>query len=342
MCFKFSFLLPLSLWLLFESASAQPTTGPAAVTGKTVTFIASNLRNGGVKTVSDSFVEAAEKLKWRVQVIDCAGKKNSVVQAMENVVKGGVDGIILGGFDGADHRELIRRAQKQGIRIVGWHAAAKPGPNQYMFTNITTDPETVARSAVEQIAHDGGKKGGIILLTDRDYSMATAKTLALKHAIEKIPHFKLLLIEDLPLSKSDQKIPNLVKAWNQRFGSSWTHTVGINDLYFDHMARALRAVDREDVVGIAAGDGAPEAIQRVTEQEFPQLVTVAEPLRTQGWQLGDEMNRAFAGQPPSNYQTELIVVSKRNLDGLKPDNIEANIPYRKAYLKIWFPKGSVK
>ncbi|WP_413580764.1 substrate-binding domain-containing protein [Bdellovibrio sp. HCB288] len=342
MHFNISMIFPLILCLMLPSAFAQPTTGPAAVTGKSIVFIATNMRIGGIKDVQESFAEAAEKLKWQVQVIDCAGKKNNAVKAMESAVHAKTDGIVLGGFDGADHRDLVKKAQKMGIKIVGWHAAAQPGPNQYMFVNITTEPESVAQSAAEQIAHYGAKEGGVILLTDRDYSMATAKTLALKRAVEKMRKFKVLTVVDLPLSQSDQKIMNMVKSWNQRFGSSWTHTVGINDLYFDHMARALRAVDREDIVGIGAGDGSSDAILRVTEQESPQLVTVAEPLRTQGWQLADELNRAFAGQNPSGYQTELIVVSKRNLNGLNPDNVEANIPYRQAYLKIWFPKGSVK
>ncbi|WP_413586793.1 substrate-binding domain-containing protein [Bdellovibrio sp. HCB274] len=323
-------------------AKAQPTEGPAGLTGKSVVFVASDLRNGGVRTVSEAFAEAAKTLHWKLKIINCMGNKNQVSRAMQETVNSKTDGIILGGFDGADYRTQLKHAKSRGIKVVGWHAAAKPGPNQYMFVNITTDAEDVAAAAAAQIPHYGAKSGGVILLTDRDYSMATTKTLALKRAIEKLKNFRLLIVEDLPLSRSDQKIPHLVKSWNQRFGKQWTHTVGINDLYFDHMAEALHTVKREDVVGIGAGDGSPEAILRVRQEVSPQLVTVAEPLRTQGWQLVDELNRAMAREKPSGYQTELIIVSRQTLNGLKAENIEEKIPYKNAYMKIWFPDKSVE
>lgn len=323
--------------LFTAQAYALPDNGPQAQTHKKILFVASNLRNGGVKAVSDSFQRAAQELEWQVLLIDCAGKKSCVQAALKSSLTKATDGIVLGGFDGADFREILKRAQKKGIKVVGWHASAKAGVTEDMFVNISTDPVDVAKAAAEQLQHFGKKPGGVIILTDRDYAIATLKTLSMKKAIESMRDFKLIAVEDVAISNSDREIEHLVKSWNQRFGKTWTHTLAINDLYFDYMAEALKGINRNDIVGIGAGDGSIEAINRVGSTKTPQLVTVAEPLQTQGWQVADELNRAFAGEPPSGYATEPLVITKKITEEHKNGDIEERIPYQSTYITIWFP-----
>jgi ribose transport system substrate-binding protein len=332
------FKIGIVFCLFTTSAFALPDDGPLAQTHKKILFVASNLRNGGVKSISESFTQAAQELKWQVDIVDCAGKKSCVLNSLKKSLDKIPDGIILGGFDGADFRDTLKKAHKKGAKVVGWHASGKPGVTEDMFVNVSTDPVDVAQAAAAQLANYGKKNGGVIILTDRDYSIATTKTLAMKRAVEAMPNFKLIAVEDLPISQVDKEINHLVKAWNQRYGKSWTHTLAINDLYFDNMAESLRAIHRDDIVGIGAGDGSLEAINRVSSVKSQQLVTIAEPLQTQGWQMADEMNRAFAGEPPSGYKTEILIISKKYMDELKTGNIEENIPYRETYTKIWYPE----
>ncbi|UYL07470.1 substrate-binding domain-containing protein [Bdellovibrio sp. SKB1291214] len=331
------FKLFMTSCLLASVAKALPDNGPQAQPNKKILFIASNLRNGGVKSVSESFKQAGHHLKWQVDIADCGGQKSCVLSNLKKALKDVPDGIVLGGFDGADFRDTLKKARKKSVKVVGWHAAAKSGPTSDMFTNITTDPIAVAHTAAAQVLNYGAKTGGVIILTDRDYSIATTKTLAMKKAIEAMPNFKLIAVEDVAIAHADKEIPHLIKAWNQRYGKSWTHTLAINDLYFDMMAPSLKAIHREDVVGIAAGDGSVDGIARVDALKSPQLVTVAEPLQTQGWQLADELNRALAGEPASDYKTQVLVISKTYMDGLKSGDIEESIPYQSSYLKIWYP-----
>ena len=61
-------------------------------------------------------------------------------------------------------------------------------------------------------------------------------------------------------------------------------------------------------VNVAAGDGSESAYQRIRAKQY-QAVTVAEPLNLQGWQLVDELNRAFAGETWSGYVSPLHVVT---------------------------------
>ena len=64
---------------------------------------------------------------------------------------------------------------------------------------------------------------------------------------------------------------------------------------------------------------------------------MAEPLNLQGWQLVDELNRAFAGEKASGYVSPVHLVTPANIefDG-GPDNVfDPDNGYRDAYKKIW-------
>ncbi len=98
-------------------------------------------------------------------------------------------------------------------------------------------------------------------------------------------------------------MPQLTTSLLQKFGDKWTHSLAINDLYFDFMGPSLAAAGKNGdgaPKNISAGDGSESAFQRIRAKQY-QDGTVPEPLNMQGWQLVDELNRAFAKQPWSGY-----------------------------------------
>ena len=67
------------------------------------------------------------------------------------------------------------------------------------------------------------------------------------------------------------------------------------------------------------------------------MATVAEPLHLHGWQTIDELNRAFAGEPPSDYVAPPHLFINANIDadgGTRISSTPAN-GYKDAYKKIW-------
>ncbi len=106
-----------------------------------------------------------------------------------------------------------------------------------------------------------------------------------------------------PIAETSQRMPQLTTSLLQKYGDQWTHSLAINDLYFDFMGPSLAAAGKggtDAPINVAAGDGSESAYQRIRAGQF-QKVTVAEPLNLQGWQLVDELNRAFAGEQWSGY-----------------------------------------
>ena len=90
------------------------------------------------------------------------------------------------------------------------------------------------------------------------------------------------------------------------------------------------------VVLISAGDGSVSAYERIRQGRY-QIATVPEAAILQGWQLADELNRAFAGQQPSGFQTHVHLVTKENVDadGGKDNRFDPSNDYRGHYKAIW-------
>lgn len=113
----------------------------------------------------------------------------------------------------------------------------------------------------------------------------------------------------------------------------------INDLYYDFIGPPLISAGRDPAgppVNISAGDGSNSAYERIRGGQF-QAATVPEPLLLQGWQVIDELNRGFAGQPASGYVAPVHLVTAKNvdLDGGKKDIYDPDNNYRAAYRQIW-------
>jgi len=64
---------------------------------------------------------------------------------------------------------------------------------------------------------------------------------------------------------------------------------------------------------------------------------VPEPLALHGWQLVDELNRAFSKVAPSGYNAPLHLVTVQNItyDGGQKDTFDPSSDFRSKYLSYW-------
>lgn len=63
-----------------------PTTGPKAAAGKTIVFVAADLKNGGILGVSKGVEEAAAAIGWKVRVIDGQGSVSGRTAALNQAL----------------------------------------------------------------------------------------------------------------------------------------------------------------------------------------------------------------------------------------------------------------
>ncbi|NNM56920.1 substrate-binding domain-containing protein [Acidocella sp.] len=318
-----------------------PTTGPKAVGHKVVIFVSADQRNGGLLGVSEGAEQASKIIGWDLRIIDGQGTVSGRASALTQAIASKPDAIILGSVDAKEQASLIAQAAAAGIKIVSWHAGPTPGKiaGSPIFTNVTTDPAEIGKAAGLYAVAASNGHANVILFTDSIYAIATTKTDAEKAAIEGCAGCSVLAVEDTPLGAVSERMPQLTTALIEKYGSKWTYSIGINDLYFDFMAPSLAAAGipgNGDPHNISAGDGSEAAFNRIRNQHY-QIATVAEPLYLDGWQLIDELNRDFAGQPPSGYHTPVHIFTRNDIDsdGGQKDIYDPADGYQAAYEKIW-------
>jgi ribose transport system substrate-binding protein len=318
-----------------------PTTGPKAQAGKFIVYVSTNQQNGGALGVGNGVVEAAKAIGWRSQVIDGQGTVSGQAAAIDQAIALKPDGIVLGGVDAAGQKTAIARAASLGIKIVGWHAGPKPGPidDPKVFTNIETRAEDTATTTANYVIAKSDGKANVVILTDSQYAIAVLKAKTMQKVVEDCKTCSVLDYVDSPLAEASTRMPQVTISLKQRFGTKMNWILGINDLWFDFMAPALRSAG----VGpggppqfVSAGDGSVSAYGRIRDGQY-QVATIPEPLNLHGWQAVDEVNRAIAGQPPSGYVTAAHLVTKENIgvDGGAQNIFDPGNGYRDKYKAIW-------
>src|SRR3954470_9993570 len=303
-----------------------PTTGPKAEAGKTVVYVAADLRTGGIQGRAEGFKAAAGVIGWEARVIDGQGSVSGIDSAFGQAVALKPAGIVIGGFDVLQNAAKIDDAAKAGIKVVAWHGAPKPGPvdGTAVLFNVTTDSAKVAEVAAMYAIGQSDGKADVVVFSDSAYAIALSKARAMEDVVKKCAGCTVLSFEDSPLADVSGRMPQLTTSLLQRFGAKWTYGLAINDLYFDFMGASLISAGNDPAgppFNISAGDGSESAYERIRTGQF-QTATVPEPLSLQGWQLVDELNRAFAGEKPSGYFAPVHLVTKANIgfDG-GPKNI---------------------
>ena len=318
-----------------------PTTGPKAAPGKTIVYVAGDLRNGGTSGVADGVKEAAKAIGWNLQIIDGQGQVSTRTSALNQAIALKPDGIIVSGFDAIEQNAALASVKEAGIPFVGWHATIEPGPDPAtgMFANVNTRILDVANTAADLAIVDSGGKAGVVIFGDSNYAMAIGKAKMMEAEIKKCATCEVLSLEDSPMTEASMRMPQLTTSLLQRFGDKWTYSLAVNDLYYDFMGPSLASAGKDGdgtPKNISAGDGSESAFQRIRSKQY-QLATVPEPLHQQGWQIIDELNRALAKEPWSGYVSGIHIVTADNIafDG-GPNNVfDPDNGYRDVYKKIW-------
>jgi ribose transport system substrate-binding protein len=314
-----------------------PARGPRARRGGLVVFIAGDLTNGGIAGAAVGVRQAARAIGWRLQVLDGQGTTAGQARVLRAALRLKPTGIVLGGFDAAAQSLALRRAGALGIPVVGWHAGTGPGPDRRagLFTNVSTDPASVARLAADFAIADSHGTARAVIFTDRRYPIAASKADVMAAEIRRCRRCAVLETVDSPIDLAQQQMPAVASSLLHRFGTRFRYMLTINGIYIGGaLAAFVNAGSGGDdpPFAIGAGDGDASDFERIRAGDH-QTASVAEPLYLQGWQIVDELNRARAGQPPSGYVTPPRLITRADV----PDGVVFDPPsgYRANYRRIW-------
>lgn len=319
-----------------DAAWDGPTTGPVAQEGKKVVYVAQSMQNPGVAGVEEGLRAASEAIGWELITIDGQGTPDGILNAFNQALALNPDGIVIGGFDPATTQTAVDTANAAGIPLVGWQALATPGPseNPKLFSNVTTKVEDVAKISADYIIAESNGNAGVVIFTDSSIPFAEGKSQMIKAQLETCDTIEVLDYHNLPLKDVANRMPTETTALLDSLGDKWTYSVAINDVYFENATAAFRQAGlNADTapVNVGAGDGDASALQRIRTGDF-QAATVPSPLRSEGWQIIDELNRALAGEPASGYVPQIHVSTQ---DNAGEENSWDPVGYQDAYKAIW-------
>jgi ribose transport system substrate-binding protein len=314
-----------------------PAHGPRAQRGGLVVFVAGDLTNGGIAGAARGVQQAASAIGWQLQILDGGGTTAGQARALRAALLLKPTGIVLGGFDATAQTLALRRARALGISAVGWHAGPRPGPDRRagVFTNVSTDPASVARLAADYaIAHSNGT-AHVVIFTDRRYPIAAYKADVMAAEIRRCRRCAVLDMVNSPIDLAQQQMPAIVSSLLHRFGARFRYALAINGIYLGGARAAFVNAGRrggDPPFAIGAGDGDASDFERIRTGDH-QTASIAEPLYLQGWQIVDELNRARAGQPPSGYVAPPRLITRADV----PNGVVFDPPsdYRANYRGIW-------
>ncbi len=320
----------------FKNKWDGPTAGPK-MSGKPhrIIMISSDMRNPSLQALQRGLREASAVAGWEFYVMDTWSLPNKRADAFARAVALKPDGLILAGIDAKDVQKEIAAAK---VPVVGWHASNKIGPTDNLFTNVGTDPKEVGQTAALLAVLESNGKAGVVVVTDTSQLYSVAKSNEIVETIKQCQTCSVLGLEEVNLMQATEKLPPMLTTLAKTHNKKWTHTIVVNDMYIDAMATPAveSALGEVKMRALSAGDGSDKAYQRIRSQKL-QFGTVPEPLQQQGWQLVDELNRAFNNDKPSLYSTPVYVVTQQNMafHGGPSNLFDPDNGYRNEYKRIW-------
>ena len=323
------------------TAWQEPAPGPKAQRGKSVVYLAATLRNGGILAVGEGMLEASDAIGWSLDIRDARGDATAIDAILAELAGAPPDALVVGGFDAAGHANGLKALAELGTQIVAWHAGPAPGPvpGTPVSLNVTTDPLEVARVAAAYAIQITDGQARAVIFTDSRYGIALTKSAEMARIITSCGDCEVLEIVNMKLDETQQQMPDVIARLKDTYGARWNVSLGINDLYFDDAALPLvfaGVAPRGQIHNISAGAGSFTAYKRIRKDSF-QTATVPEPLSYQGWQIVDELNRLFAGEPITGFvaPTKLVVPDNVDAEGGMQNIFDPENGYRAAFSASW-------
>jgi ribose transport system substrate-binding protein len=315
-----------------------PTSAPAPAKDMSIVYLSGDEQNDISREYGLYMKQAAEKLGWKLSVIDGKGSPANWVSGFNQAIALKPNGIAI--F--ADAKSLqgpIKTAKEQGITVIGLHAASLPGPQPdlNLFVNIQEDPHEIGKAEADWAIADSKGTARVVVITHNEYQIAATKSGATVDEVKACGGCKVLDYANFPASEAAQRMPQLTTSWVQRFGLPlYITSVGDNDLDFAVPSLRASGVKPEQAKLIGA-DGNRSAYERIRKGGQYQTVTVSEPIELQAYQAVDEFNRAFDKAPPSGFVQPPYLVTPQNVYtmGGEHDIFVPENDYKAHYLKLW-------
>ena len=188
-------------------------------------------------------------------VIDGQGTADGIRRALQQAIALQPNGIVLASVDAQSNVGLMKEANAAGIKIVGIHSVANPGPAPEvgLFTNVTCEPKKQGALGASMAIADAKGAAQLVAVTDTQYAIARAKADAAQATIKACPTCKMLAYVSTPVGSANQNMPGYFTSWIQKYPDPFYVYTVTDAGFFDpgragvaHRRRSAERADRLD------------------------------------------------------------------------------------------------
>lgn len=325
-----------------------PTSGPAAVSGKTVWYLSCGQAYLACVMQADAFKDAGAQLGWDVVIQDGKADPSVAAGIIRQGIAAQVDGIALTTFDCPGIKSALLEARTAGVPVVNFGSMdcndpAFGGTDEPLFT--ATVKLRGSDNAAEYFREWAKARANYVIATTNgtaDALWITEQSQALhqyqgKAFMEQMATCTTCSVTEVPFTFA--QVPNpATQQWTTAIQSNPKATVvaeGIDALMGLGLQTAVQQSGRAGLV-VGGGEGLPPNFDLI--RQGVQTFSVAIPYTWVYWGLADTLNRVFAGQDPATFPNQgagwQFVDKDHNLPA-EGQSYEPPVDYQAAYKAIW-------
>lgn len=336
---------------LYESSNeAPPASGPSAAKGKEVIWVSCGQQAVGCRVAAEGFMEAAKVLGWKARIID--GKlnvDNGFATGIRTAIAAKPAAIITFGIGCEEQQTPFQEAKAAGIPVVETNTpdcSEKGGPELFAVKNefnkkALSASEFYERYGENQASYVVDKTAGKAKVLVNEWTGTAGKKIGAgwKKVFAKCSGCTILdnvgweAAEQAPNGPMEQKFRTALTKYPE--ANSAIITFDSNATY-GGLANAIVEANRQHNMVLVSGEGFNETLELIREEKGLTAEAGAwDQSKWFPWEVADELNRHFNGQPSVPEGIGLAVIDKEHNMPPKGENYKANVDFAKAYEEVW-------
>lgn len=310
-----------------------PKSGPKAQKGKTVYLISCSQASSCAQETAAS-ADAAKALGWTTRTIDTKGNPATFSSSIINAVNSGADGILLESIPANLVQDALRTAKDKKVPVIAVGDIVRDD-DPLITASASVDWQAQGTMVGDFLVAESNGSAQVLFITDNAFPGPKQRTDVAQETLKKCTGCST--VETINMSIQDATGPRasqVISAALNRYGKKIQYIVTPYDAVDPFVYNALKQTGRTDVkiVGGVAG-----AAQSKLCHDGAVSATTVVALGWLGWAGADQLNRAFAGEPPApddtNIPTFLATPKTCPADGAAENAIQAD--WQGGYKAIW-------
>jgi ribose transport system substrate-binding protein len=319
-----------------EKPFEGPSSSPEGVKGKSITVVACPLEVEGCSVTANSVKEAASHLGWNTKIVDGKGTPQASTAGVEQAIAEGTDGIVLVAVDKELVAPALPKAASAGIPIVGYADNNEPGEGpENVFAEVSLGANVLGTMIASWAVADSNGEAKVAMFNAPELSTIQQRYEASKGVFEECEGCEVVTTQEFALASAGTKLPLLtsnVLTSNPDADYLWDPSGSLGSL----QAATVDQSQSAGKVKVITFDCVKTNLEEIKKGTGSLAACAGVGLVQSGYAIVDQMNRAFAGEPPAEKGDEQ---PSHLIDATNVPDPNVGWPgdegFEEGYLKLW-------